>query len=63
MLVVNWLASASLVDQGKTGLVTLGSTNRLVASDILRLVSDVEEEGWRADLAAVGRARPCVGLW
>lgn len=43
------------------GLVTVGSANGLVASDILCLVSSIkEEEGWRANLAAVRRVRASV---
>ena len=71
MLVGNWLVIALLVDKGKAGNVGVlmrdGSQDAIsaltvsVASDFLCLASDVEEEGWRADLAAVRRVRASVG--
>ena len=46
-------------------VVTMGSAIRLVASEILTcLISDVETEGWRVDLAAVRRVKASVrSLW
>ena len=42
-------------------VVTMGSAIGLVASEILTcLVSDVETEGWRFDLAAVRRVKASV---
>ena len=45
------------------GLVSRGSIVQSVASDVRCLTGDAEEEdGWRADLAAVKRVRASMGL-
>ena len=45
------------------GLVSKGSIVQSVASDVRCLTGDAEEEdGWRADLAAVKRVRASMGL-
>ena len=43
------------------GLVSRGSCVRSVASDV-RCLADAEEDGWRADLAAVKRVRASMGF-
>ena len=43
------------------GLVSRGSCVRSVASDV-RCLADAEEDGWRADLAAVKTVRASMGL-
>ena len=57
------LAIMGLVTSGLAimGLVSRGSCVRSVASDV-RCLADAEEDGWRADLAAVKRVRASMGF-
>ena len=57
-LVTSGLAIMGLVIMG---LVSRGSCVRSVASDV-RCLADAEEDGWRADLAAVKTVRASMGL-
>ena len=64
-LVTSGLAIMGLVIMGLAimGLVSRGSCVRSVASDVRCLTGDAEEEdGWRADLAAVKRVRASMGF-
>ena len=67
-LVTSGLAIMGLVIMGLVsivlaimGLVSRGSCVRSVASDV-RCLADAEEDGWRADLAAVKTVRASMGL-
>ena len=67
-LVIMGLAIMGLVIMGLVsivlaimGLVSRGSCVRSVASDV-RCLADAEEDGWRADLAAVKTVRASMGL-